>query len=186
MKDSYTLKIADLERRLPLFSISDDIKIASFVILGDVELTVKCAGELVKRMPEFDIMITAEAKGIPLIHEIARQTGMSRYIIARKSIKVYMEEPYSINMSSITTGKEQTLYLNKADMELMKSKRVLIIDDVISTGESLRAIQKLVIESGGIIASSMAILAEGDARYREDIIYLEYLPLFDNEGNPID
>lgn len=185
MKNNYILKIAGLERCLSLVPISKSLKIASFVILGDVALTVKCASELVKRAPDFDVMITAEAKGIPLIHEVARQKGMQKYIIARKSIKVYMDAPYSINMSSITTGKEQTLYLDKADMESMKGKKVLIIDDVISTGESLKAIQKLVIESGGIVTSSMAILAEGDAKYRDDIIYLEHLPLFDYEGNPV-
>ncbi len=185
MKQTYTLNIAGLSRSLPLVPISDDIQIASFVILGDVELTVRCAAELAALTPQFDVMITAEAKGIPLIHEIARQLGMKKYLIARKSVKVYMEEPCSIQVSSITTSNEQRLYLDKADMDYMRGKRVLVIDDVVSTGESLQAIQNLVELSGGKVVASMAILAEGGAKDRDDIIFLQELPLFDMDGNII-
>ena len=185
MKKSYTLHICGLERQLPLVMISDNVQIASFVILGDVELTVACAGELIQHAPDFDVLITAEAKGIPLVHEIARQMGIPKYIIARKSKKAYMEEPSSARLSSITTNNEQQLFLDKADAEYMKGKRVLIVDDVVSTGESLRAMQNLVSSCDGKIVSCLAILAEGAAKSRDDIIYLEYLPLFDRQGKPL-
>lgn len=184
MDKTYKLEIAGLTRELPVFQLSDDLCIAGFVIFGDAELTCACASELIKIMPEHDIIITAEAKSIPLVHEIARQTGENRYIVARKAIKVYMKEPYGVEVHSITTAKKQHLYIDKTDMEEMKGKRVLIVDDVISTGESLRAVEKLVKVSGGIIAGKMAILAEGDAKYRDDIKYLEYLPLLDKDGRP--
>ena len=185
MDTTYELNVAGVKRLLPLCKIADDLTIASFVILGDVELTVKCAAELIKSLPELDVMITAEAKGIPLIHEIARQLGIPKYIIARKSVKVYMNDPCSVNIVSITTDKAQSLYLDRVDMDYMKGKRVIIIDDVISTGESLNAVQKLVLESGGKIVGNVAILAEGKAKYRNDIIYLEELPLFDGNGVPL-
>lgn len=184
MSDFYELKVAGLTRQLPVFKLNDELSIAAFVIFGDVELTVACASHLIKIMPEHDIMITAEAKSIPLIHEIARQRGENSYIVARKGLKVYMKDPVSVEVNSITTAKKQTLYIDKADMEKMNGKRILILDDVISTGESLRAIEKLVKIAGGVIAGKMAVLAEGDAKYRDDIQYLEQLPLLDSEGNP--
>lgn len=186
MRKTYTLKVAGLERELPLCSISKDLKIAAFVILGDVELTSACASELIKKIPEHDIMITAEAKGIPLIHEMARQMGVSKYLVARKSEKLYMQEPMHVEVQSITTARKQTLYIDKNDAALIKGKRVLIIDDVISTGESIFAVEKLVKMSGGTVVGKAAILAEGDAKYREDIIYLEHLPLFNGEGEIIE
>mgnify|MGYP001415069102 CR=1 FL=1 len=185
MGKTYTLNVAGLSRSLPLVPISDDMQIASFVILGDVELTVRCAAELARRAPDFDLLITAEAKGIPLVHEIARQLGMKTYLIARKSVKVYMKEPCSMQVSSITTSGEQRLYLDKAEMDGMKGKRVLVVDDVVSTGESLKAIRNLVELSGGTVVACMAILAEGDAKERSDVVFLEELPLFDKNGDPI-
>ena len=185
MKKTYTLEIAGLKRELPFCKISDDLMIASFVLLGDVELTVKCAAALIKLIPEFDVLITAEAKGIPLVHEIAKQLGISRYILARKSIKLYMTDPCSVSLNSITTGKEQSLYVNKDDLDYMKGKKVLVVDDVISTGQSVLAINKLVNHAGGEVVKNVAILAEGNARNRDDIIFLEYLPLFDSEGNEL-
>jgi len=176
--ETYRLKVAGLERALPLCRINDELSIAAFVIFGDVELTCACARELNKIAPEHDIMITAEAKGIPLVYEMARQQGVNRYLIARKVPKLYMREPFSVEVQSITTAKKQTLYIDKSDAEFIRGKRVLIIDDVISTGESIRAVEKLVKEAGGTIAGRMAVLAEGDAKYRDDIIYLEELPLF--------
>lgn len=182
MDHYYKIQVAGLERNLPICKINEELSIAGFVIFGDVELTVACARELIKIMPEHDIIITAEAKGIPLVHEIARQRGENKYIVARKGAKLYMKEPVGVDVISISTAKKQELFIDKVDMQLMHHKRVLIIDDVISTGESLRAVEKLVKESGGEIVGKMAILAEGDAKYRDDIQYLEYLPLLDGDG----
>ena len=185
MKTSYTLKIAGLERELPLCPLNDELSIGAFVIFGDVELTCACARELLKIAPEHDVMITSESKGIPLIHEMARQSGVNTYVLARKMQKAYMSNIFACEVNSITTAKKQTLYLDGKDAELMRGKRVLIVDDVISTGESLRAIEELVNHAGGNIVGKMAILAEGDAKDREDIQYLEVLPLFRADGTEL-
>ena len=137
-KDFYRLSVAGLERDLPLCPISDKLKIGAFVIFGDTELTCACARELVAMAPEHDVLITAESKGIPLIHEMARQAGEKRYVLARKSVKLYMKDVRRVDVTSITTANTQTLYVDGADADYMKGKRVLIVDDVISTGESLR------------------------------------------------
>ena len=179
----YTMNIAGVTRDLPICKVSDDLYIGAFVIFGDVELTVKTAGALLEKAPEYDYMISAEAKGIPLIHEMARQSGQNKYFLARKAPKLYMSGVFDVKVNSITTAKEQHLYLDVADAEIMKGKKILIVDDVISTGESLAAIEKLVLEAGGIVAGRMAILAEGDAQTRDDIIYLEKLPLFNPDGS---
>ena len=178
----YTMNVAGLKRDLPICKVTDDLYIAGFVIFGDQELTVACARELLKKAPEYDYLITAEAKGIPLGHEMARQSGAEKYFLARKAPKLYMTGVFQSTVKSITTAKEQTLYLDTADAELMKGKRILIVDDVISTGESLTALEKLVEKAGGIVAGRMAVLAEGDAQDRPDIIYLEKLPLFNPDG----
>ena len=178
----YPIKVAGLERNLPICKVSDSLYIAGFVIFGDQELTVSCARELLARAPEYDYIITAEAKGIPLAHEMARQSGAEKYFLARKAPKLYMTGVFSSTVKSITTAKEQTLYLDVADAELMKGKKILVVDDVISTGESLAALETLVQKAGGIIAGRMAILAEGDAQDRQDLIYLEKLPLFNPDG----
>ncbi|MBQ2890696.1 MAG: adenine phosphoribosyltransferase [Clostridia bacterium] len=178
----YKMNIAGLDRELPLCKVTDDLYIGAFVIFGDAELTVACARELLKKAPEYDYLITAEAKGIPLIHEMARQNGDDFYVLVRKNPKLYMQEVFEVTVNSITTAKEQKLYLDKADADKMKGKRILIIDDVISTGESLSAIEQLVEKAGGNIVGKMTILAEGDAQDREDIIYLEKLPLFNPDG----
>ena len=178
----YRMKVAGLERDLPICPVNENLSIAGFVIFGDQELTVACARELLKKAPEYDYIITAEAKGIPLAHEMARQTNAKRYFLARKAPKLYMTGVFESSVKSITTAKEQTLYLDVADAELMKGKRLLIVDDVISTGESLTALEKLVEKAGGQIVGRMAVLAEGDAQDREDIIYLEKLPLFNPDG----
>lgn len=178
----YRMCVAGLERDLPICRVTDNLYIAGFVVFGDQELTVACARELLKRAPEYDYLITAEAKGIPLAHEMARQAGAQKYFLARKVPKLYMTGVFESSVKSITTEKEQTLYLDVADAELMKGKRILLVDDVISTGESLLALEKLVEKAGGIIAGRMAVLAEGDAQDREDIIYLEKLPLFNPDG----
>ena len=184
MEKFYPIEVAGVKRDLPICKISDELSIAAFVLFGDVELTVCAARELLKIAPPHDIIITAEAKGIPLVHEMARQDGDNRYIVARKIIKLYMKEVFSVELQSITTQKKQNLYIDKAEAQLMNGKRVLIVDDVISTGESLRAVEKLVKEAGGSIVGKMAILAEGDAKYRDDIISLEHLPLINPDGTP--
>ena len=178
----YRMNVAGLQRDLPICPVTEDLYIAGFVIFGDHELTVACASELLKKAPEYDYIITAEAKGIPLAHEMARQAGNAKYILARKGPKLYMRNIFSVTVNSITTAKEQKLYLDGADAALMKGKRILIVDDVISTGESLSALEALVTKAGGIICGRMAILAEGDAQDREDLVYLEKLPLFNTDG----
>ena len=178
----YRMNVAGLDRDLPICPLNDKLSIAGFVIFGDQELTVACARELLKKAPEYDYIITAEAKGIPLAHEMARQAGDAKYILARKGPKLYMRDIFSVSVNSITTAKEQKLYLDGADAKLMEGKRILIVDDVISTGESLKALEALVEKAGGIICGRMAILAEGDAIGREDLTYLEPLPLFNPDG----
>ena len=178
----HRMQVAGLWRELPICPVNENLYIAGFVIFGDQELTVACARELLKKAPQYDYIITAEAKGIPLAHEMARQTGAEKYFLARKAPKLYMTGVFESSVKSITTAKEQKLYLDVADAELMKGKKILIVDDVISTGESLTALETLVEKAGGIIAGRMAVLAEGDAQDREDIIYLEKLPLFHPDG----
>ncbi len=175
--ETYTLNVAGLTRELTLCRAAEDLDIAAFIMFSDVELTVACAEELLKKAPDFDIIITAETKGIPLGYEMARQSGRN-YIVARKSVKLYMSDPISVKVKSITTAAEQTLYLSGEDVARLKGKRVLVVDDVISTGESLSALEKLLAEAGGEIAAKMAVLAEGAAADRDDIIFLEKLPLF--------
>ena len=182
----YRMNIAGLMRELPLCPLNDKLSIGAFVIFGDPELTVACARELLKRVPEYDYLITAEAKGIPLIHEMARQHGDSTYMLARKAPKLYMTGVMEVKVRSITTAAEQKLFIDTADAEKMRGKRILIVDDVISTGESLHALETLVNEAGGIICGRMCILAEGDAQNREDLIYLEKLPLFTADGEVIE
>ncbi len=179
----YKMNIAGLDRALPLCRVTDDLYIGAFVIFGDAELTVACAEELLKRAPEYDYLITAEAKGIPLIHEMARQHGDKKYFVARKKPKLYMTGVLEVTVNSITTEGEQKLYLDTADAEIMKGKKILLVDDVISTGESLAALETLVNRTGGEICGRMAVLAEGAAQDREDLIYLEKLPLFNPDGS---
>lgn len=177
MDKFYEMKIAGLTRKLPLCAVNEHLDIAGFIIFGDVELTVAACEELLKKVKEFDVIVTPEAKSIPLAYELSRQSGKP-YVVARKGLKVYMRDPVSVAVTSITTQHEQHLYLGSDDVELMKGKRVLIIDDVISTGESLEAMKRLVAVAGGNISDCCAILAEGDAAKRDDIVFLEPLPLF--------
>ena len=181
----YKMKVAGVERDLPLCPINDDLYIGAFILFGDVELTEKSAEALYAKAPEHDVMITAESKGIPLIHAMCRISGKNRYVLARKSVKLYMSNVVSCVTKSITTGDVQTLYIDGADAEYMKGKRVLIVDDVISTGGSLKSLENLVRQAGGQVVGKMAILAEGDAIGRTDITYLSPLPLFDRNGNPL-
>lgn len=184
-KEAYSMTIAGCKRDLPLCPLNENLQIGAFVIFGDPELTTASAAALNERIPEHDVMITAESKGIPLICEMARLQGNKRYVLARKGAKLYMRNLIKTEVRSITTDHVQTLYLDGADGDYMRGKRVVIVDDVISTGESLRALEALVKEAGGNIVGEAAILAEGDAAERKDIIFLEKLPLFNAEGDPI-
>ena len=179
---TYEIDIAGLKRDLPLCKVTDDLYIGAFVMFGDVELTVHCAAELLKRAPEYDYLLAPEAKAIPLLYEMARQSGADKYFVARKGAKAYMSGTFEVSVKSITTMHVQKLVLDAADAELIRGKRVLILDDVISTGESLRATEELVKQAGGIVAGKMAVLAEGDAINRDDIIVLGHLPLFNADG----
>lgn len=181
---TYEMDVAGLKRELPLCRVADDLYIGAFVMFGDVELTVHCAAELLKRAPEYDYLIAPEAKAIPLLYEMARQSGAEKYFIARKGAKAYMSGVFEVEVRSITTMHIQKLVIDKADAEMINGKRILILDDVISTGESLHAMEELVKRAGGIIAGKMAVLAEGDAYNRTDIITLGKLPLFNADGTP--
>ena len=182
----YNLKVAGLERELTLCPLSENLYIAGFIMFGDVELTEKCAEALYKLAPEHDLIITAESKGIPLAYEMCRISGKNRYVLARKSVKLYMKNIVKCETQSITTNAKQTLYIDGDDAEFMRGKRVLIVDDVISTGGSLLSLENLVRTAGGNIVGKMTVLAEGKAADRDDIIYLEKLPLFDKNGNVIE
>ncbi len=183
---TYELSVAGLKRQLKLSPIAPDLMIAGFVVFGDVELTEACARELLAIAPEYDYIIAPEAKAIPLIHEMARQSGRNEYMLARKAAKAYMDGVFSVRYESITTKGVQELFMDGSDAKKLKGKRVLILDDVISTGESLNAMEHLVNEAGGIIVGKMAVLAEGDAAKRKDILFLEKLPLFNGKGEALD
>ena len=175
---TYTLNVAGLTRELPIIKLPYDLSIASFVILGDTEIVRKTAPIIAKKLPEVDFIVTAEAKGIPLAYEISRVLNLNEYVVARKSVKAYMEEPIEVEVNSITTTNSQKLYLNNQDAKKIKGKRVALVDDVISTGQSLKALERLVEKAGGKVLAKAAILAEGDAKDRKDIIFLEALPTF--------
>lgn len=181
----YPMTIAGLKRELPLCKVGENFYIAAFIMFGDPEITVACARELLKKAPkDYDYLLTAEAKSIPLIHEMARQSGADTYFVARKGMKVYLTNPLHVGVNSITTQHEQELFLSGEDAQKLKGKRVLIVDDVISTGESLKAMERLVEEAGAEVAGRMAVLAEGEAKDRSDIIYLNPLPVFNSDGTP--
>ena len=177
MAEYYEMKVAGLDRKLKKCAVNDKLDIAAFIMFGDVEVTVESAKQLLTKAPDFDVIITAESKGIPLAYEMARQSGKT-YVVARKSVKLYMQDVVSVQVKSITTANEQTLHLDGEKAALLKGRRVLIVDDVISTGESLKALESLVKQAGGIIAAEAAVLAEGDAADRGDILFLDPLPLF--------
>ena len=183
---TYEIDIAGLTGQLPLCPLNDELSIGAFVIFGDVELTVHCAAELLKIAPEYDYIIAPEAKAIPLAYEMARQSGENRYFVARKKAKAYMQGVFEVEVQSITTAGTQTLVIDQADADAIRGKRVIILDDVISTGESLRAMEVLCEKAGAEVVAKMAILAEGDAAKRDDIIVLAPLPLFTADGTPID
>ena len=181
---TYSMQIAGLERELPICKVTDDLYIGAFICFGDAELTVACARELLKLVPEdsYDYLFTAEAKSIPLIHEMARQSGAQKCFIARKGPKAYMPDPIHVEDHSITTAGTQKLYLGRDDADLIRGRRILLMDDVISTGGSLHAMEELVKLAGGTVTGRAAVLAEGDAAARPDIRFLAPLPLFNADG----
>lgn len=179
---TYEMDIAGLKRDLPLCRVTDDLYIGAFVMFGDVEITVHAAAELLRRAPEYDYIIAPEAKAIPLLYEMARQSGADKYFVARKGRKAYMSEAFEVDVKSITTDAVQHLVLDRADADMIRGKRMLLVDDVISTGESIAALEELVKQAGGTVAARMAVLAEGDAYDRDDIITLAPLPLFNPDG----
>ena len=180
---TYEIDIAGLKRKLPICRVTDDLYIGAFVLFGDVELTVHCAKKLLEKAPEYDYLLAPEAKAIPLIYEMARQSGANKYFVARKHAKAYMTGIFEVDVRSITTDAEQKLIIDNEDAKLIKGKRILLVDDVISTGESIRAVEKLVEKAGGTVAGRVTPLAEGDAYYRKDIIALAQLPLFNADGS---
>lgn len=182
---TYPLTVAGITRHLPICPVSDTLFIGAFIMLGDVQLTEHCARALLARVPAYDLILTAESKGIPLAQEMARQSGQDRYIVARKSPKLYMRDMLSIEVKSITTAQRQTLILDGGDAAAMRGRRVLIVDDVVSTGDSLRALEALAAKADGHVVGRAAVLAEGEAALRADLIFLEELPLFTPEGLPI-
>nr|WP_326215394.1 phosphoribosyltransferase family protein [uncultured Oscillibacter sp.] len=181
---TYPIDVTGIHRELPICKVTDDLYIGAFIVFGDAELTVACARELLKLVPaeEYDYMLTAEAKSIPLIHEMARQSGAAKYFIARKGPKAYMPDPIHVEDHSITTAGVQKLYLGRDDADLIRGKRILLMDDVISTGGSLHAMESLVEKAGGTVAGRVSVLAEGDAQKRPDIRFLAPLPLFNSDG----
>ena len=181
---TYPIDVAGIHRELPICKVTDDLYIGAFIVFGDAELTVACARELLKLVPaeEYDYMLTAEAKSIPLIHEMARQSGAAKYFIARKGPKAYMPDPIHVEDHSITTAGVQKLYLGRDDADLIRGKRILLMDDVISTGGSLHAMESLLEKAGGTVAGRVSVLAEGDAQKRPDIRFLAPLPLFNSDG----
>ncbi len=179
---TYTINVAGVTRELTLCPVTDDLYIAGFIVFGDPELTTACAKAMLEKAPEYDYIITAEAKGIPLAHEMARLQGNQKYFVARKKPKLYMSGVFETTVNSITTKGEQKLYLDVADANLMKCKRILLVDDVVTTGESIGGLEKLVTEAGGTVCGKLCVLAEDTAADRDDLIYLEKLPVFNPDG----
>ena len=184
MDKYFEISIGNFKKKLKLCRINDDLYIAGFIMFGEVELTIECARLLLEAAPDFDVLVTAESKGIPLVYEMSKQSG-KKYFVARKNKKLYMDNPISVDVKSITTSFVQTLYLDQSDINLIKGKRVLIVDDVISTGESIKTLQQLILKAEGIISGISTVLAEGDAANRDDIYFLSKLPLFNSKGEAL-
>lgn len=178
MSEYYRVNIAGMERDLLRCPLNDKLDIAAFIIFGDVELTVHAAAELLKRLPEFDYIVTPEAKSIPLAYEMSRQSG-KKYFVARKKPKLYMKDPVIVTVRSITTESVQTLIMDSVEGEQIRGKRVVILDDVISTGESLKAVEELCAKFDANVVAKAAVLAEGDAAKRDDIVFLGEIPLIE-------
>ena len=175
----HTVDIEGFKADLPILTLPSGLGIAFFNLHGDNELTEHCAKKLAERLGDCEVIITAESKGLQLAHCTARELGQRYYAVARKSKKLYMQDGIEITIeASITTGTPQKLYLSKHDVELIKGKKVAIVDDVVSTGASLSGLEALVEKAGGIIHKKAFVLAEADAADRTDVIYLATIPLF--------
>ena len=174
----YTVDIRGFEANLPILPLPSGINIAFFNLHGDNELTEHSAKELAKELTDCEVIVTAESKGLQLAHCVSRELNQRYYAVARKSKKLYMQDGIEVTIeSSITTGKEQKLYLSKHDTDLLKGKKVAIVDDVVSTGASLAGLEALVEKAGGIIHKKAFVLAEGEAADRKDVIYLATIPI---------
>ena len=184
MTNFYEMEIAGYKRRLPLCPLNPELYIAGFVMFGDVELTEACADALLAKAPEFDVIVTAESKGIPLAYAMARKAGTD-YVVLRKGPKLYMVDIIRTDVSSITTDHVQTLCIGKLEADEIRGKRVLVVDDVVSTGGSLKSMEAILNKVGVDIVGRMFVLAEGHAADRDDVISLEKLPLFNADGQPL-
>lgn len=174
----YNLKVCGLERKLPFVKLDENTAYASFVVISDTELIERAGEDLAEQANGAEIILTIEAKGIALAYEISRKLKMKDFVVVRKSVKPYVKSYLQDAVHSITTEGEQEIFLDESDAAKLKGKRVAIVDDVISKGESLAAAERLVERAGGEVCSRLAILAEGKAADRDDITFLEKLPLF--------
>ncbi|WP_211247150.1 phosphoribosyltransferase family protein [Meiothermus cerbereus] len=173
---TYVVEVAGVRRELPVVQVGPDVAVALFNMLGDTEVVEQAAAELAKRMPaDVDTLVTPEVKAVPLAHALSRLTGKP-YVVARKTEKPYMISPVSRTVISITTGKPQLLVLDGTDVPLIKDKKVAIVDDVVSTGSTLKGLSDLITDVGGHVAAVMAVFTEGSPR--DDVIALGHLPLF--------
>ena len=156
---TYDIDIAGLKRSLPLCRLNDELYIGAFVLFGDVELTVHCAAELLKRAPDYDYLIAPEAKAIPLLYEMARQSAAEKYFLARKKAKAYMQGVFEVKVQSITTAGEQTLIIDTADADRIRGKRILIVDDIITTGATVSECARMLMLAGAkdVSAASLAV-----------------------------
>ena len=179
-RETYQVEIGGLTRHLKLFQVAPGLKIALFNMLGDTEIVQASAKALAARLPkDAQVLITAEAKSIPLAHALAVETRLP-YVILRKNYKPYMGDALKADTLSITTGEPQTLYLDEKDLELIKGKRVVIVDDVISTGSTLQGMRMIIEKAGGLVTATAAVFTEGERAKWKDIIALGHLPLFTN------
>jgi adenine phosphoribosyltransferase len=178
-REVYPVVIAGVRRDLPLFEVKPGLRIAVLNILGDTELVQAAAEELARRLEDcqYDILLTAEAKSIPLAHALSAETGKD-YVVLRKSYKLYMGDAIEVETLSITTGRPQTLYLDEKDVELVRGKKAVLVDDVISTGSTLSGMRLAMEKAGATVVAVVAVLTEGDRDQWRDVIALGHLPLF--------
>lgn len=178
-RDTHRVEIEGVVRKLPLFEVAPDLRIAVFNLLGDTEIVEAAARGLARRFEgiDHDVLVTAETKSVPLVYELSRVLGKP-WIVLRKQYKPYMGATITARTDSITTGHAQTLHLDEKDLELVEGKRAVLVDDVISTGSTLEGMRSVVREAGGIVVAEAAVFTEGDERDTEGVLSLGHLPLF--------